>query len=364
MNIPYVDLGGQHADIKDEILDEIGSLLSSGQFILGETVARFEEAVASFCQVKYVIGVANGTDALVLAMKAIGIQPGDEVITAPNSFLASGSSIILAGGRPVFVDVDEHMNMDAKQIEAKITSRTKAIMPVHLTGRPANMEAINSIAEKHGLKVIEDAAQAVGAKLNGKPVGGWGDLACFSLHPLKNLSACGDGGIITTNNEEYYQYLLKARNHGLINRDECAMIGYNSRLDALQAAILNVKMKYLQSYNDRRRAIASIYESRISDVVRTPGEQAHEHSVYHTYIIRTPQRDELQAYLKEKGVDSKVHYPIPIHLQEAFADLGLGAGDFPVCEQQAAEILSLPVYPELSDEKIEYICDCIQSFFS
>ena len=294
MKVPFVNLGLQNRLIKDELLSIVSGLLDSGQFILGEDLARFEKSFAHLCGTTYAVGVANGTDALFLSMKVLGIGQGDEVITAPNSFLASASSICLAGATPVFADVREDFNIDPEQIRKVISPKTKAIIPVHLTGRPADLDAILSIAQEYHLAVIEDCAQAVCAEYNDKPVGSFGNLGCFSLHPLKNLSACGDGGVITTSNEDLYHQLLKARNHGLRNRDECEFWSYNSRLDNIQAAMLNVKLNKLSEWTARRRKIASYYYERISGLnLIAPADKSFEKSVYHTFIIQTVRRDEL-----------------------------------------------------------------------
>jgi dTDP-4-amino-4,6-dideoxygalactose transaminase len=364
MNVPFVNLGLQNLLIKEELLDTVSGLLDSGQFILGEDLIKFERSFALMCGTKYAVGVANGTDALFLSMKVIGIQQGDEVITAPNSYLASASSIYLAGATPVFADVREDFNIDPEQIRKVISPKTKAIIPVHLTGRPADIEAILTIAQENHLAVIEDCAQAVCAEYKDKPVGSFGNLGCFSLHPLKNLSACGDGGVVTTNNEESYQKLLKARNHGLKSRDECEFWSYNSRLDNLHAAMLNVKLGKLSEWTARRREIASYYYDRLSglDIV-VPTDKPFEKAVYHTFIIQTGRRDELKKFLSERQIDTKIHYPIPIHLQEAAKYLGYRKGDFPVTENQTGTILSLPVFPELSDDQVEYVADTINKFF-
>lgn len=363
MKIPYIDLSLQHKALKNELMNEIGSVLDSGQFIMGDQVARFEKTFAEIAGTTYALGVANGTDAIFLPFRALGIGNGDEVITAPNSFLASASSVVLAGATPVFADVTDDFNLDPAKLEKAITPRTKAVLVVHLTGRPANMDAIVDICKKNGLHLLEDCAQAVGASVNGKPVGSFGIAGCFSLHPLKNLSACGDGGVITTNDKTLYEYLVKARNHGLKNRDECEFWSYNSRLDALQAAILNVKLTKLKEWNDKRKAIAERYNREFKDLnFILPVEAPNTVSVYHTYIIQTAHRDALKNYLAEKGIDTKIHYPVPIHLQEAAASLGYKKGDFPVTERQAETILSLPVYPELSEEQLTYICNTVKAF--
>jgi dTDP-4-amino-4,6-dideoxygalactose transaminase len=364
MKVPFVNLGLQNRLIKDELLTIVSGLLDSGQFILGEDLVKFENSFAQLCKTKFAVGVANGTDALFLSMKVIGIQPGDEVITAPNSYLASASSIHLAGATPVFADVREDFNIDPEQIRKVISPRTKAIIPVHLTGRPAGIDAIIEIAQEHHLAIIEDCAQAICAEYKDEPVGSFGNLGCFSLHPLKNLSACGDGGVITTNDEELYHKLLKARNHGLKSRDECEFWSYNSRLDNIHAAMLNVKLKKLSEWTSRRREIASYYYDRLAGLdMIVPTDKHYEKAVYHTFIIQTDKRDELKKFLSEKEIDTKIHYPIPIHLQDAAKYLGYRRGDFPVTEKQTGTILSLPVFPELSDDQVQYVADTIIKFF-
>ena len=364
MKIAYVNLGTKDPVIKTAILDAIGKVLESGQFILGESVKVFEDKFAELCQTNFALGVASGTDALLLTMKALGIGKGDEVITTPNSFLASASSIALAGATPVFADVRDDYNIDPEKIQQAITSKTKAIIPVHLTGRPADMDAIFKMTEPYKIFVIEDAAQAVRAEYKGKRVGSFGIAGCFSFHPLKNLGGCGDGGMITTNDEKLYNKLLILRNHGLINRDECEIWGYNSRLDALQAVILNVKLDHLKNWETRKREIAGIYQKRLIYCVKVPMDKSSEHAVYHTFIIQTKKRDSLKNYLMEKGIDAKIHYPIPIHLQKAAQNLGYKKGDFPVAEEQTKTILSLPIYPELTDNQVDYICDNILKFLN
>ncbi|MCK9611365.1 MAG: DegT/DnrJ/EryC1/StrS family aminotransferase [Bacteroidales bacterium] len=365
MKVPYINLSLQHQAIKNEILAEITKLLDNGQFIIGDALALFEKSFSLLCGVKYTLGVANGTDALCLSLKALGIGPGDEVITAPNSFLASASSIALAGATPVFADVRDDFTINPDEIVKAITKKTKAILPVHLTGRPAEMNAIMDIAKMYSLFVVEDCAQAVGATYYNKSVGSFGDTGCFSLHPLKNLSACGDGGLITTNSDTIYNYLKKARNHGLKSRDECEFWSLNSRLDNIQAAILNVKLKKLFEWIERRRHIASVYREKLQGLdMIIPQESTNMNAVYHTFIIQTKHRDQLKDYLLQKEIDTKIHYPIPIHLQESASYLGYKKGDFPVAEKQAETILSLPVFPELTDEQINYVCSSIINFFN
>ncbi len=363
MKVPYLDLGAQHKSIKEDILKRIGTILDSGQFILGEELAAFEKKIAELHQTKYAIGVANGTDALFLSMTGIGIGKGDEVITAPNSFLASASSIHLAGATPVFADVQEDMNIDPVKVEKAITSKTRAIIAVHLTGRPSAMDELLEISRKYGIYVIEDCAQSVIAEYKNKRVGGIGIAGCFSLHPLKNLAACGDGGVITTNDERLYQWLLRARNHGLKNRDECDFWSYNSRLDNLQAAILNVKLGQFEKWTDRRRQIAKVYHEKLRNVCLAPVDKPYEKAVYHTYIIQAKRRDELKEHLTKNGIDTKIHYPIAIHEQKAAKALGYKKGDFPVTEAQGKTILSLPVFPELTDEQVNYVCEKILDFY-
>lgn len=364
MKVNYIHLGIQHKEIKQDILDSIGKLLDNGQFVLGEETQKFEKRFADLCQTNYAIGVGNGTDTMILSMRALGIGAGDEVITAPNSYLASASSIALAGATPVFADVRQDYNIDPIEIERKITKKTKAIIPVHLTGRPADMDAILAIAKAHNLHVIEDAAQAVGAKYNNQSVGSFGITGSFSLHPLKNLGACGDGGVITTNSDDLHSYLTKARTHGHSSRDEVDFWSFNTRIDNLQAAILNVKFNELEKWNNRRRAIAGMYHEGLKNLpLYLPTDTAKEYAVYHTFILQCDRRDALMKFLAEQGVDTKIHYPVPIHLQKAAAYLGYKKGDFPVTEKQCETILSLPVFPQLTDEEVNYVIEKINLFF-
>lgn len=366
MKVPFVDLAGQHAPIKDELLSAIGAVIDHGQFILGDEVADFESRFAQLCGVRYAVGVNSGTDALIIALEALGIGPGDEVITVANSFVASTTCIVHVGARPVFVDVGDDYNMHPNLIEDAVTSRTKAILPVHLTGRPADMDPIIEIAQRHGLQVIEDAAQAVGAEYKGRRVGSLGTVGCFSLHPLKTLNACGDGGVLTTDDPSLFQQFKILRNIGLRSRDDCVAWGHNSRLDTLQAAILLVKLAYLEEWTDKRRANVCIYQDLLASVeqMQIPVDRPYEKAVYHTFVIQTDLRDGLKSYLADHGVGTGIHYPVPIHLQKAASSLGYRQGDFPVTESQAGSILSLPVYPELGKTQIEYVADCIHSYFA
>lgn len=361
--VPYVNLALQHRDLKPRLLAAVERVLDHGNFILGPEVSAFEERFAAYCGARYAIGVDNGTSALFLVLRSLGIGPGDEVITATNSFLASASAVALVGARPVLVDVRDDFNIDPERVEAAITPRTRAIIPVHLTGRPADMDAILDIAQRRGLHVVEDCAQAVGAAYRGQRVGSFGVAGCFSLHPLKTLNAIGDGGVITTNDPDLYATLRKARNHGLRNRDECEFWSYNCRLDTIQAAILLVKMDYLEEWTSARRANAAFYQAQLRDVVRVPEDKPHEYAVYHTFIIQAERRDELQKYLLSRGVDTKVHYPIPIHMQDAAKGLAYETRNFPTAEHQMLQILSLPIYPELTPTQRELIVDVVQEFY-
>lgn len=364
MTIPFVDLKRQYRALRDElhaVLDDVGD---SGVYILGERLASFERQMALYCQTRHAIGVANGSDALFLVLKALGIGTGDEVITCPNSFIATAWTIVATGARPVFVDAAEDMNLDPARLEAAVTKRTRAIVPVHLTGRPAAMAPLNAVAQARGLAVVEDAAQAIGARYRGRRVGGLGTAGCFSLHPLKNLGVYGDGGLITTDDDALAASLRELRNHGLRNRDECRRWGFNSRLDPLQAAFAEVKLARLDGWNARCRRIAAHYRDSLRAHVQVPMDEPHEECVYHNFVIRTPRRDALRDWLAAQGVDTRVHYPIPIHLQEAARDLGYREGDFPNVERFAREMISLPIYPELSDAEVDHVARAAAGFFT
>ena len=363
MQIPFVNLAKQFSSIENELVQNFIDIGRSGGYIMGEVLETFEKNAATFLEVKHVLGVADGSDALFLIMHALGIGEGDEVITAPNSFIASAWTIVSTGAKPVFVDVDQDLNINPKLIELAINEKTKAIMPVHLAGRPAKMDEINAIAKKYNLFVIEDSAQAIGARYKGKRVGGLSNAAGFSLHPLKNLGIYGDGGLIATNDDILYEKLKKLRNHGLINRDECEVWGYNSRLDTIQAAFANTKLKYLEKWNARCHEIATIYKNNLIGI-ETPVDQEWEFCVYHNFVIKTINRDLMMQYLKENGVDTRVHYPIPIHLQNAAKELGYKIGDFPNTEIFSKTMISLPIYPELTDEEVYYVVEKVNSFNS
>ena len=366
LRVPYVDLARQHASIKSELLEAASHVIERGDFILGEATTQFEEQLAQLCGTKYAVGVNSGMDALVLSLKALGVGEGDEVITPPNSFVASASCIALTGARPVFADVDESYNVDPEKLEAAITPRTKALLPVHLTGRPAAMEAIMEIAQRHKLIVVEDAAQAILAEHYGKKVGSWGDAGCFSLHPLKTLNACGDGGAVTTNNAELAERLRTMRNLGLRTRDDCVEWATNSRLDTMQSAMLLVKLKYLEDWTKRRIANAAYYRRHLTGIVglTLPLERQNERQVHHTFVVLAEHRDQLKAYLEKRGIGTSVHYPTPIHLQTAAQPLGYRRGDFPVTEWQADRILSLPIHQDLHQSELDYVCEVVSDFFS
>ena len=365
-HIPYVDLISQHSSIKELILTAVEEVLDHGQFVNGEETTAFEKAFAQLCEVQFAVGVNSGTDGLILALHALGVGFGDEVITSPNSFVASSSCISWVGARPVFVDVKEDYNMDPTQIEDKITPRTKVILPIHLTGRPAEMKMILEIAERHNLYVIEDCSQAVSAEYYSKCVGSFGTIGVFSLHPLKTLNACGDSGIITTDDVDIYEELLLLRNHGLRSRGDCVTWGLNSRLDSVQAAILLIKMDYLDLWTNKRISNAKYYQKELSEVdaIKLPKDKPYEKAVYHTFIIEMDNRDALRSYLLEHGIETSVHYPVPIHLQAAAKDLGYKRGDFPVTEKQSERILSLPVHQNLQDDDLDHVVKTIKAFYN
>lgn len=359
-----LDLKFQYNSLRGEIEKALHDISESGYFVLGPNVNAFEKEVASYHGVRYAVGVASGTDALHLSLKAIGIKEGDEVITIPFTFIAAAEAITYDGGKPVFVDIDNAtFNMDPAKIEEKITSRTKAILPVHLFGLPANMDEIMKIANKHGLKVIEDCAQAFGAKYREKAVGSIGDAGCFSFYPSKNLGAYGDGGIVVTDDQEIYENVKLLRNHGSAEGYRHRFIGFNSRLDEFQAAVLRIKLKHIDVYNKKRRDIAKLYTSLICGAVSCPSEIPETSHVYHQYTIRSEIRDSIRKTLADNSASSVIYYPVPLHLQEAFNYLGNKAGDFPESEAAAKEVLSLPVYPEMDHDKVEFISKVILNCF-
>src|SRR6266481_1294756 len=364
--VPFVDLSAQYPTIATEINEAVAKVIHDTDFILGREVGLFEEEFAAYCEAKYAVGVDSGTSALELAMRAYEIGSGDEVITAANTFIASALAISHAGAKPVLVDVDPYTyTIDVACIAKAITARTRAILPVHLYGHPAHMDPIRQLAEKYGLVVIEDACQAHGARYKGERAGSLGHAAAFSFYPGKNLGAFGDGGMVVTNDRDIAKRLEMLRNYGQKEKYHHQFRGYNRRLDTLQAAILRVKLKYLEKWNAARRWNARLYQQSLegSGVV-TPTEAAGAESVWHLYVIRTEQRDVLRDHLVSRGISASIHYPIPIHLQPAYRDLGYQRGDFPVTEAHAQQILSLPMYAELTTELVEYVAKSIVTFLS
>lgn len=361
MQVKFVDLGRQYQDLRREILDAVDEVFKSGWYVLGPKLEEFEEEFAKYCGVKHAIGVGNGSDALYLILAALKIGPGDEVITAPNSFVASAAAIDRTGATPIFCDVGEDMNLDPAQLEEVITQRTKAIMPVHLTGRIAKMEQISEIANRHNLSLVEDAAQAVGAQRNKKKAGSFGIAAGFSLHPLKNLFVHGDGGMVTTNSSDLAEHIKEFRNHGLRTRDEAGFWGINSRLDEVQAAIALIKLKNLDRLNARHREIASTYTKELGGIIEAPSEYEDELVTYHRYMIKTNQRDELASYLRANNIETKVNYPVPLHLMHAARKLY--SSSFIKCEALAKQILSLPIHAAISDEEQDHVCTKVREFF-
>ena len=359
--IPIIDLKAQYLSIKHEIDSAIAGVLESGQFVLGKEVAAFEEEFAAYCGAAEGIGVNSGTSALHLALMAGGVGPGDEVITVPFTFVATAAAIVYAGARPVFVDIEpESYTMDVNRIEAAVTPRTKAILPVHLYGQTADMDPILEIARRRKLVVIEDAAQAHGAEYKGRRAGSLGDMGCFSFYPGKNLGAYGEGGAVVTNNPAHARTIRLLRNWGSEKKYEHMLKGFNYRLDALQAAILRVKLRHLEEWTEARRAHAAEYTRLLGATgVQVPKQLPYARHVYHVYTVRADRRRELHEELRRAGVQAEIHYPIPIHLQPAYSDLGHRRGDFPVSEQAAAEVLALPVFPELTEAQIAFVAEAL-----
>jgi dTDP-4-amino-4,6-dideoxygalactose transaminase len=361
MTVPFVDLKSQYLGIKSEILSAIENLLDTGQFVLGREVATFEEEFAEFCGTRYAVAVNSGTSALHLALLAAGVQPGDEVITVPCTFVATVAAILYAGAKPVFVDVDPATyTMDSSQIERAVTAKTKVILPVHLYGNPADMDGIREVARRHGITVIEDAAQAHGAEYRGARCGSLGDLGCFSFYPGKNLGAYGEGGLVTTNDPDRARTIRMLRDWGAEKKYEHVLKGFNYRMEGIQGAILRVKLRYLQQWTDARIAHATMYGQLLAGAGLTlPHTRPNTKHVYHVYAALTDRRRELIEFLSARGVQTGIHYPYPVHLLPAYADLGYRSGDFPVSERIAAQELSLPMYPELTNAHIEAVCSAV-----
>lgn len=364
MKIPFGDLKRHYQTYKTEIDAAVARVLESGWFILGRELEAFEQAFAEYLGVPYAVGVGSGTEALHLALVASGVEPGDEVITVPNTAVPTISAISFANAVPVFVDVDRHSYcINTEMIEEKISERTRAIIPVHLYGNVCVMDKILQIAERHEIAVIEDACQAHGAAHRGRKAGTFGDYGCFSFYPSKNLGAFGDGGIVVSADKQNAEKIRLLRNYGQSKRYYHEIEGFNSRLDEIQSAILSVQLPYLDGWNQRRREIAGIYCEQIhNDGVVLPSQQKDSHHIFHLFVIRCTDRDRLRSYLQDNGVGTQIHYPIPCHLQSAYKQLGLGPGTCPVAERYAVEILSLPIFPEMTDEEVRCVSDKINRF--
>ena len=364
--IKFVDLGRQYQEIKEEVNVEINKVLEKGDFILGNSVKLFEEEFSKFCGTKFAVGVDNGTTALELALKVLNIGKDDEVITVSNTFIATTLAISAVEGKVVLTDIDEEtMLMDTALIEPLINEKTKAIIPVHLYGQMVDMEKVMELANKYNLYVIEDCSQSHGATQNGQECGTFGHINCFSLYPGKNLGAYGDAGVIVTNEEQYYNSLIKIRNYGSSVKYYHDFLGKNARLDTLQAAVLNVKIKYLNDWNKKRNHVANKYFELLKNIpeIKLPKINEINYSVFHLFVIKTNYRDELMDYLNNFKIPTVIHYPIPIHLQKAYTNLGFKKGDFPITEKIADQIISLPIHPNLYDEEIEFIANKINDFF-
>ncbi|MCP3908324.1 MAG: DegT/DnrJ/EryC1/StrS family aminotransferase [Oceanicoccus sp.] len=364
MKVPFVDLITQYRSLENQILPAMQNILEKAQFILGEDVELFEKEFAAFCETEFAVGVDSGTSAIELALRTLGIGEGDEVITTANTFIATALAISYAGARPVLVDADpQTYTIDVSKLEEAITPRTKAIIPVHLYGQPADMDPIMEIAQRRGLKVIEDACQAHGARYKGRRAGSLGHAAAFSFYPAKNLGAYGDGGIIVTGDEQVARSARMLRNYGQREKYKHLMCGFNRRLDTLQAAVLRVKLGYLDDWNNARRRHAGRYKRLLdSTPLALPLEADYAESVYHLYVVRADNREALMDSLQEQGISTGIHYPIPVHLQPAYQDLGYQSGDFPVSERYAKCILSLPMYPELDRDAIVHVANAIKNF--
>ena len=365
MRVPILDLKAQYATYSSEAVRAISEVCESQSFALGPAVAEFEEKIAAYCGSNCAIGVSSGSDALLVSLMALEIKPGDEVITTPFSFFATAGSIARLAAKPVFVDVDrDSYNIDASLIEEKITEKTRAIIPVHLFGQAAQMKPIMDIAQRHKISVVEDAAQAIGASQDGIKCGNFGDCGCFSFYPSKNLGCFGDGGLVTTNSEDLAEEIKILRSHGQDSTYFYKVIGGNFRLDGIQGAVLSVKLKYVDQWNERRRQHGALYDNIFADSpVRPPKIDANNVSVYHQYTVTVPERDRLQKYLAGNKIGSAVFYPKALHLQDCFRELGYKKGDLPIAERLCGEVLSLPIYPELTSEQIEYVGRTVLKFY-
>ena len=366
MNIPFVDLRAQHLALKSEIDEAIARVIENSSFILGREVERFEREFAAYIGARFCVGVSSGTAALQLALIALGIGPGDEVIVPANTFFATAEAVSNVGARPVFVDADPAAyTIDVGKIEAAINARTRAIIPVHLYGQPADLDPILELGKRYGLLVIEDAAQAHGARYRGKKVGSFGVVSCFSFYPGKNLGAFGEGGAVLTDDAEIARRVAMLRDHGSERKYHHELIGYNLRMEGIQGAVLSVKLGYLDQWNELRRAHAALYGELLQGTpLILPKEMPYAYHVYHLYVVQSEARDALRAALTEAGVQTGIHYPVPIHLQPAYRSLGHRRGDFPEAERQAERVLSLPIYPELTAEQIARVAEVCREFFA
>jgi dTDP-4-amino-4,6-dideoxygalactose transaminase len=365
MKIAYVDLTRQYKKERKKIIKVIDEVLLKGNYVEGDQVNLFEKRIAKFCNTKYCVALNSGTDALVLALHALGVRRGDEVITPPNSFVASTAVITHIGAKPIFADVKPDQNIDPDEIEKKITKKTKVIMPVHLTGRMCEMDKILKIAKKYNLKIVEDAAQSIGSMYKGKKSGSYGDIGCFSAHPLKNLNAIGDSGYLTTNSKKIYDYIKILRSHGMANRNVVKNFGYVSRMDNVQAAILNHRLNNLNNIISKRRKNAELYFKYLNKKnMILPNENVYEFNTYQTFVIQVNKRDKLKKYLQKNGINTAIHYPIPIHLQPAAKKFGHEIGDFKNTERQAKSILTLPINQFLKEKEIIFISKKINNFFN
>jgi dTDP-4-amino-4,6-dideoxygalactose transaminase len=359
MHVPFLDLSKQFAQIREDVLARLGAVCHSGRFVLGPEVEEFERSFARYCEAGFCVAVNSGTSALHLALLALGVRPGDEVVTTPMTFVATAWAVSYVGATPVFVDIDPATRtLDPDKLQAALTSRTRAILPVHLYGQPADLEPILRVASGHGLPVVEDAAQAHGARYQGRRVGGLGRAGCFSFYPAKNLGAFGEGGALVTNDAELAQGARMLRNHAQMEKYRHECIGFNYRMDAFQGAVLGIKLARLDGWNERRRAHAARYRERLEGVpaLGLPAALTDRESVCHLFVVEVDGRDWVARQLQAAGIETGLHYPIPVHLQPAYRHLGLGPGSFPVAERLAQRCLSLPMFPELADEQIDYVC--------
>jgi dTDP-4-amino-4,6-dideoxygalactose transaminase len=362
MKVPFLDLKAEYAELRDEILPALDRICREARFVQGEEVEAFEREFADFCGTKYCVALANGTAALHLGLLALGVQQGHEVITTPNTFIATAEAITYCGARPVFVDIDPFTaNLDPHQIERAITPRTRAILPVHLYGRPADMDAIREIAVRRGIRILEDAAQAHGARFRGRRVGALGEAAAFSFYPTKNLGAYGEGGALTTNDDQIAKFTRAARSHGQTARYEHEFVGFNYRIEGLQGAVLRVKLRRLYGWTSKRREMAHEYRRLLANArVEIPVDDPRDECVYHQFVIYVANRAALAAQLAERGIETVVHYPKPLHLQPAYSSLGFPRGSFPNSESACERVLSLPIYPSLRPEQVAYVGNCVR----